>query len=62
MVFAGGIEPLRSNRPIWLKFLEMDYILGFNNYNQHLTTNDAAAYAFGMAGAEFFNEKTRGLI
>jgi len=62
MVFAGGIGAIAFQQADLVEvFLEMGIIfwaliiLTINIW----TTNDAAAYAFGMAGAEFFNKENK---
>lgn len=62
MIFAGGIGAIAFRQPDIVEvFLQMGIIfwamaiLTLNVW----TTNDAAAYAFGVAGAEFFNKPNK---
>lgn len=62
MIFAGGIGAIAFQQADLVEvFLQMGIIfwalviLTINIW----TTNDAAAYAFGMAGAEFFNKENK---
>lgn len=62
MIFAGGIGAIAFQQPDIVEvFLQMGIIfwaliiLTINIW----TTNDAAAYAFGVAGSEFFNKENK---
>lgn len=62
MIFSGGIGAIAFQQPDMVEvFLNMGIIffamaiLTINVW----TTNDAAAYAFGVAGAEFFNKPNK---